>query len=66
MSENPNSPRGSVPPKTPVWVKVFFILIVLIILIVVAVHLMGVRFDHGGGASLFGVLMSNVNALQIL
>ena len=58
MEEKPSASRNSTPPKTPTWVKIFFILIALLILIVIAVHLMGIRFDHGGATSLMGILMN--------
>ena len=57
MLENPNSSRGNTPPKTPAWVKVFFILFALLILVVIAVHLMGVRFDHGGASGWLSVMV---------
>ena len=66
MEEKPNTSRNNTPPKAPTWVKVFFIVIVLLILIVIVVHLMGVRFDHGGGSSLLGIFVSNVNSLPTL
>jgi len=56
MAENQNDPRRSVPPGTPGWVKIFFLVIFLLVVIVVVVHLMGVRFDHGAGASLLSYL----------
>jgi hypothetical protein len=51
MTENQNIPRRSTPPKTPGWVKVFFIVIALLIIVVVLAHLLGLRFDHGTGAT---------------
>lgn len=47
MAEKPNVPGRSTPPKTPGWVKAFFIIIILLLVIVVVIHLMGFRFDHG-------------------
>jgi hypothetical protein len=58
MAEKQNVPGNSTPPSTPGWVKVFFIIIVLLIVIVVIVHLMGFRFDHGAGTTLFESLAS--------
>jgi hypothetical protein len=56
MSENQKtSSRGS-PPGTPGWVKAFIIVLILLVGIVVVVHLLGVRFDHGGGGTLLGGL----------
>jgi len=52
MAENQNVPGRSKPPKTPGWVKVFFIVIVLLLVIVVLAHLMGLQFDHGAGTLL--------------
>jgi hypothetical protein len=53
MTEKENRSSNNIPPKTPGWVKVFFIVIILLLVIVVVVHLLGFRFDHGGGATLF-------------
>jgi len=60
MAENPNPLGRATPPKTPGWVKVFFIIILFLVLIVIFAHLMGLRFDHGAGvfvlAGVIGVL----------
>jgi hypothetical protein len=66
MEEKATGSRNNTPPKAPAWVKVFFIVIVLLILVVIIVHLMGVRFDHGGAADLLGMLMSHDKLLQSL
>lgn len=66
MEEKPNASRHNTSPKTPVWVKAFFIVILLLILIVIIAHLMGLRFDHGGVSALFGTSMSQLNVWQIL
>ena len=64
MEEKPTASHNSTPPKTPTWVKVFFIVIALLILIVIAVHLMGVRFDHSGATGSLRLLMSYAKPLQ--
>ena len=66
MEEKPNASRNYAPPKTPAWVKAFFIAIALLILIVIIAHLMGLRFDHGGVSSLFSILMSQLNVQKVL
>jgi len=66
MEEKSNTPPNNTPPKTPAWVKAFFIVIVLLILIVIVAHLMGLRFDHGGVSELFSISMSQLNILYIL
>ena len=66
MEEKPNASRNNTPPKTPAWVKAFFIAIALLILIVIIAHLMGLRFDHGGVSSLFSILMSQLNVQKVL
>jgi len=65
MEEKSNTPPNNTPPKTPAWVKAFFIVIVLLILIVIIVHLMGFRFDHGGASALFSISMSHLDVQQI-
>lgn len=47
MAENPNIPGRDTPPRTPGWVKVFFIVILFLVVIVILAHVMGLRFDHG-------------------
>ena len=66
MEEKPNASRNNTPPKTPAWVKVFFVVIILLVLIVIIAHLMGLRFDHGGASALFSISMSQLNVLYIL
>ena len=66
MEEKPNTSRNNTPPKTPTWVKVFFVGIVLLILIVIIAHLMGLRFDHGAVSGLISMLMSQLKVVQIL
>lgn len=66
MEEKSNASRNSTPPKTPTWVKAFFIVILLLILIVIIAHVMGLRFDHGGVSGLFSISISQLNILQIL
>lgn len=56
MSENQKPPSRVTPPKTPRWVIIFVVVLVLLVALVVIVHLMGFRFDHGTGASLFNSL----------
>lgn len=65
MEEKPTASRNNTPPQTPTWVKIFFIVISLLVLIVIIVHLMGVRFDHGGASGLFSVALCQLNVLQI-
>jgi hypothetical protein len=55
MAENQNVPGRSTPPRTPAWVKVFLIVILLLIAIVWGAHLLGIQLDHGGGAALFDI-----------
>lgn len=64
MAEKQNVPGNSTPPRTPGWVKVFFIIIAVLIVIVVVVHLRGLRFDHGAGAALFDVLAVHPSLMQ--
>ena len=64
MAENPNPPGRATPPKTPGWVKVFFIIILLLVLIVILAHLMGLRFDHGAGVLTLVGLVGTPNPLQ--
>ena len=66
MEEKSNNSQNNTLPKTPAWVKAFFIVIVLLILIVIVAHLMGLRFDHGGVSELFNISMSQLNVLYIL
>jgi hypothetical protein len=66
MEEKPNASRNNTPPKTPAWVKAFFIVIVLLVLIVIIAHLMGLRFDHGGASALFSISITHLNVQQIL
>ena len=66
MEEKPNASRNNTPPKTPAWVKAFFIVILLLILVVIIAHLMGLRVDHGGASGLFRIPMSRLNTLYIL
>jgi hypothetical protein len=66
MEEKPNLSRNNTPPKTPAWVKAFFIVILLLILIVIIAHLMGLRFDHGRVSGLIGISMIQLNVQQIL
>jgi hypothetical protein len=66
MEEKPNASRNNTPPKTPTWVKAFFVVVVLLILIVVIAHLMGLRFDHGGTSGLISISMSHLSIPQIL
>lgn len=66
MEEKPNASRNTAPPRTPTWVKIFFVMVALLIFIVIIVHLLGVRFDHGGASGLFSVALSQFNVLQIL
>lgn len=66
MEEKPNSSWNNTPPKTPAWVKAFFIVILLLILIVIMAHLMGLRFDHGGVSALFSISMSQLNVQHVL
>jgi hypothetical protein len=42
----------------PGWVKAFLIVLVVLVAVVVIVHLMGIRFDHGGGGTLLSGLVS--------
>jgi len=65
MEEKSKTSRNNTPPKTPAWVKAFFIVILLLILIVIIAHLMGLRFDHGGVSGLLSILMIQLNVLQI-
>jgi hypothetical protein len=58
MTENQNIPGRSTPPKTPGWVKVFFIVIAVLIVVVVLAHLLGLRFDHETGSTFLYALQS--------
>jgi hypothetical protein len=58
MSEPSNKPGRGSPPRIPGWVKAFLIVLIVIVAVVVIVHLMGIRFDHGGGGTLPSGLVS--------
>ena len=67
MSENKKIPGRGAPPRTPSWVKVFVIVLIILAVIVVVAHLAGFRFDHGGEGTLlssFASLIENT-ALQL-
>lgn len=64
MAENPNIPGRDTPPKTPGWVKVFFIVILFLVVFVILAHLMGLRFDHGAGVIMLAGLIGVPNPLQ--
>ena len=49
MSENTNIPGRNAPPKTPRWVKLFIVILLLLVGIVVIAHLAGFRVNHGTG-----------------
>jgi len=65
MEEKPNAPRNSTPPKTPAWVKAFFIVILVLIVIVIIAHQLGLRVDHGGVSSLASQLINQINVQPI-
>ena len=65
MAENQNIPGRGAPPKTPGWVKAFFIVILLLVLIVILAHLMGLRFDHGAAVTLMVSFAGNPHPLQL-
>ena len=65
MAENHNLPGRGMPPKTPGWVKAFFIVVLLLVLIVVAAHLMGLRFDHGAAVTSMASFASHSNPLLL-
>jgi hypothetical protein len=58
MSNPSNKPGRGSPPGMPGWVKAFIIVLVVLVAVVVIVHLMGIRFDHGGGGMLLSGLVS--------
>ena len=58
MSNPSNMPGRGSPPSMPGWVKAFLIFLVVLVAVVVIVHLMGIRFDHGGGGTLLSGLVS--------
>jgi len=66
MEEKPNAPRNNTPPKTPAWVRTFFIVILVLIVIVIIAHLLGLRVDHGGVSSLASQLIYQLNVKPIL
>lgn len=65
MEEKPNAPRNNTPPKTPAWVRAFFIVILVLIVIVIIAHLLGLRVDHGGVSSLSSLVISQFNVQPI-
>lgn len=65
MSEPSKVPGRGSPPSIPGWVKAFLIVLIVIVAVVVIVHLMGIRFDHGGGGTLLSGLVSLLeNAIE--
>lgn len=58
MSEPSKVPERGSPPRIPGWVKAFLIVLIVIVAAVIIVHLMGIRFDHGGGGTLLSGLVS--------
>jgi hypothetical protein len=66
MSETPNVPGRGTPPRTPGWVKVFIVVLIVLIGIVVFAHLMGFRFDHGASGNLLGSLVSSIEPVMQL
>jgi hypothetical protein len=64
MAENQNNPERGIPPGTPGWVKVFFIIILVLAVIVVVVHLLGFRFDHGAGVVMLAGVIDALNLTQ--
>jgi hypothetical protein len=58
MSEPSNTPGRGAPPSIPGWVKAFLVVLIVLVAVVVIVHLMGIRFDHGGGGTLLSGLVS--------
>jgi hypothetical protein len=66
MEDKPNAPRNNTPPKTPAWVKAFFIVILVLIVIVIIAHLLGLRVDHRGVSGVSSLVINQINVQQII
>ena len=66
MPENPNGPGRNVPPKTPRWVILFVVILILLAVTVVIAHLLGLRVNHGAGELLGNLVALKEFAVQTL